>query len=56
MKCVETIKMFIFAEITGNQDMYLHATSLMLNIFAATENSNYADCFEAHSHSGSVEA
>ena len=44
MDYVETIKLFIFAERTANWEMHLHATSRMLNLFAATGHRNYAKC------------
>jgi len=42
MRCVELVKMFLFAERTGNWLMHVHAVSDMLGIFAATGHANYA--------------
>ena len=44
IKCIQTVKMFLFAERTGNWTLHLEAVSKMLNIFAATGHGNYAKC------------
>ena len=39
---VQLIKLFIFAERTGNWELHLSAVRKMINLFAATGHMNYA--------------
>ena len=42
IRCIDTVKLFIAAERTGNWQNHLAATVEMLNLFAATGHINYA--------------
>jgi hypothetical protein len=44
MDCVETVKMFLRGERTGDWNLHLIAVERMLNLLAATGHNNYAKC------------
>ena len=44
MEYVVVVKDFIYVERTSNWKLHLHCVSKMLNLFAATGHSNYAQC------------
>ena len=44
MDCVQVVKMFIYAERTGDWNLHSNAIYKMLNLFAATGHLHYAKC------------